>query len=76
MRETVDTPIIPDKMSIPNVMTTMINESLANGCLNLECELRFCCQRLKNWVKCELISNLSSGDMWWGMILREIKYLS
>ena len=38
MSETVDTPSIPDKIRTTNVMITMINESLASGCLNLLCD--------------------------------------
>ena len=33
IRDTVETPIIPDNMRIANVRITMIRESLANGCL-------------------------------------------
>ena len=33
IKDTVETPIIPDNMRIANVRITMIRESLANGCL-------------------------------------------
>ena len=38
----------PEKLAYCNDIEDGPFQESANGCLNLECELRFCCQRLKN----------------------------
>lgn len=38
----------PEKLSYCNDIEDGPFQETANGCLNLECEFRFCCQRLKN----------------------------
>ena len=40
----------PERLAYCNDIEDGPYPDSANGCLNLDCEIRFCCQKMRNWL--------------------------